>query len=42
MEINFLSQYDYFVRDTLVKDLQRQRYCIFDDLEGTGINFENE
>lgn len=41
VEIRFLSDLEYAVSGLAVKDILKQRYCVF-DLEATGINHETE
>jgi len=41
MNIEFLSQYIYEIKDIKIQNLSSIKYCIL-DLEGTGINFNTE
>jgi DNA polymerase III subunit epsilon len=41
MNIEFLSQYIYEIKDIKIQNLSTLKYCVL-DLEGTGINFNTE
>ncbi|MDB5054991.1 MAG: polymerase epsilon subunit-like 3-5 exonuclease [Bacilli bacterium] len=41
MEIKNISDFDYIVSGISIRDIEKQRFCVF-DFESTGINHETE